>query len=125
MKKAVGTASVIVIIILIMSLIIALISWFVYNNTHFEQKEYSLSEIEPGVYCVYNTVSSAIPAENYEMVTLCCNDQIMTFKGDVDIIYSTNNARVLIRDYNIVNADNITVYIPKGTVKFQENFSVS
>lgn len=122
MKKKVLT---IVSILLIVALIAALISWFVYSSTHFDQKEYLLSEIEPGIYCAYNTVSSAIPAQNCEMITLCCNGQIMTLRGNVSIVYSTASPRVIVEDYNIVNGDNITAFVPSGTVKFQENISVN
>lgn len=114
----------IVYVVLAVSMMAALFSRFMYNNTHFDKKEYLLSEIEPGVYCAYNTVSSAIPAENYEMVTLCCNGQIITLKGDVAITYSTSNPLAIVEDYNIVNGDKITVFVPSGTVRFQENISV-
>ncbi len=120
-KKVLAVVS----LILIVAPIAALISWLVYNNTHFDQKEYLLSEIEPGVYCAYNTVLSAIPAQNYETITLCCNGQIVTLKGTVTIIYSTFNPRAIVKDYNIVNGDKITVFVPSGSVKFQENISVS
>lgn len=103
---------------------IVLLLWGVYNSTYYNQSEYALSEIESGVYCIYNTVSSKVPAENYEIVTLCCNSQIMTFKGSIDIICSTDKPHVIIKDYNIANGDKIIVYVPNNTVKFQENVGV-
>ena len=102
----------------------ALMALLAYNTFHFEEKEYQLSEVESGIYCIYNAVSSNIPAENYKMVTLCCNGRIATFKGTVTITYTATNPRAVVKDYNIVNGDQIMVFVPRDTVKFQENIGI-
>lgn len=94
-----------------------------YGNQYTEH-EYKLTEVSDGVYGYYYRISSRVPAENCECITLCCNGQILSFKGSVWIVYSDEEPRVFIKSYNIHNGDEITVYVPKGTIFFQENLGV-
>ena len=101
-----------------------LISCAAYYSVYYDENHYELSEIENGVYAIYCTVSSNVPAQNYEMVTLCCDGNIMTLKGSVNISYTNNSPYVIIKDYNIVNRDEIYIHIPEGTMKIQESVGV-
>ena len=40
---------------------------------------YELSEITEGTYAIVDNVVSSIPAQNYTMVTICCNNTIKTY----------------------------------------------
>ena len=94
-----------------------------YGNKY-EERKYSLVELSNNTYGWYYRVSSRVPAQNYEVITLCCDGSIVTFQGDVNIVYTDQNPYVVVKDYNIVNADEICVYVPKGTISFQENVGV-
>lgn len=89
------------------------------------KREYKLSELSDGVYGMYTVVSSRVPAQNYEMITLCCNGNIYTFKGNISIQYTDAiEPYMVLHDYNIVNGDDIWVYVPHGTIEFQKGVGV-
>lgn len=111
-----------IVVILVFCLCIgALVS---YGNRHTEH-EYKLYELSDGVYGMYTVVSSSIPAQNYEMITLCCNGSVYTFKGNINIQHTdTVEPYVVWHNYNIVNGDDIWVYVPHGTIEFQKGVGV-
>lgn len=114
--KKVNTIIMTATILIIITLTVSLVS---YGNKCTEHK-FQLSEIQDGIYCAYNNVVSSIPAHNYDIVTLCCNGQIRTFKGSVNIIYTNSDPYVFYKNYNHrVNADILDVYIPFGSVEYQ------
>ena len=92
-----------------------------YRNT----LEYTLDEIDNGVYGYYNAVTSNIPSENYEMIVLCLNGQIYTLKGDVNIHYTDDEPRLIWNERKIVNGDTYEVYVPSGTIEMRPNIGVS
>lgn len=96
----------------------------IYGNKYTEH-EYQLTEIQDGVYGTYSTVVSSMPAQNYDIITLCCNGNIRTFKGTVYITYIDGNAYATHKDANIVNADEIYVYVPFGTIVYQGTTGIS
>ena len=81
-------------------------------------KEYSLSELDDGVYGIYTVVSSSIPAQNYEMITLCVNGQVCTFKGNVNIRYCESGYKLILEDKRHANCDIMNVYVPYGTIEY-------
>lgn len=90
-------------------------------------KEYTyyLNEIKEDVFAITYNTHSRTPAENYSVVTLCCDGTIRTFEGNVYISYVENQkpyAKIL--DYNIVHGDKIYVYIPSKTIKFKESINI-
>lgn len=106
-------------------LLAGILAYAYHKSTTYTTKEYSLSEISDGVYGIYKTVSSSVPADNYEMITLCCNGNIYTFHGDVHITYTDNvEPYVIIHDFDIVNGDDLYVYIPNGKIEFQHGIGV-
>ena len=105
-------------IVIFVSLIGLCIGLAVYANQYTEY-EYKLTEIQDGVYGTYSTVVSDIPAQNYDVITLCCNGSIRTFKGTIHISYTDGDAYVKYKQSNTVNADELWVYIPFGTIEYQ------
>lgn len=87
-----------------------------------EEYSYELQEIKDGTYAIYHSVSSNVPANNYDVVTICYNGQIHMFQGEV-IIQQTNDTPYvnIIRKPHMNNADEITVFIPKGAIEFIDN----
>ena len=88
-----------------------------YKNTI----EYSLTEIDDGVYGYYNAVTSNIPSENYSMIVLCLNGQIYTLNGDVNIHYTTEKPKLIWTDVNLVHGDTFDVYVPSGSIEMRPN----
>lgn len=105
-------------IAILVSLIVLCIVLAYYANQSTEY-EYKLTEIQDGVYGTYSTVVSDVPAQNYDIITLCCNGSIRTFKGNIYISYTDSDPYVKYKDSNTVNADELWVYVPFGTIEYQ------
>lgn len=111
--------------ILVCILILTFIGYKVYQaETQYVERKYDLYEMDESIYAIYYTTHSSVPAHNYEVVTVCCNGNIRTFKGDVYISFTNSNPYVKIYDYNIVYADDIYVYVPQGTVSYRASVNV-
>lgn len=81
--------------------------------------EYNLSEINSGVYVIHQQVVSDIPANNYEVATFSDDSgNVFTIKGDVNISYSEGTPKAILESRNYVYGNDITFYIPKGTVEY-------
>ncbi len=85
---------------------------------------YSLDEINDGVYAIYYVTHSRAPAYNYDVVTLNCNGSIRTFKGSVNITYTSTEPCVDIVESNYINSDKVYVYIPKGSVEYAKDVGI-
>ena len=113
--------------IIIFSIILAIVIFCVglihYGNQYTESR-HSLSEINDGVYAIYYTTHSRVPAQNYEVVTLNCNGSIHTYRGDISISYTNAEPYVNVRISNMVNADKIYVYVPQGTVTYEKSVNI-
>lgn len=94
------------------------------NSTEYEENTYNLSELNNGIYAIYYNVHSSIPADNYEVVTVNCNNSICTFKGHVYINYTEDNHYITYQNYKIVNADKIYLYVPTGSVEYQSGVTI-
>lgn len=128
MKKKVDTSDVVVRIAVVIALVlIAWAIWLVFKPVEYTSTTYQLDELNNGVYAIYYTVHSNVPADNYEVVTLNCNGNVYTFKGNVWISYLKDNTNpyVVYEDCNIVYADKISVYVPEGTVEYQGSVRVT
>ena len=82
--------------------------------------EYSLSELDDGVYVLYQQVVSNIPADNYEVATFSGNNgNVFTIKGNVNISYSEDEPKAILKSRDcVVYGDDITFYVPQGTVSY-------
>ena len=85
---------------------------------------YSLDEINNGVYAIYYTTHSRASAYNYDVVTLNCNGNIKTFKGNVNITYTTDEPHTDITHSNYINNDKIYVYILKGSIEYARDVGI-
>lgn len=113
--------------IVIIGIIVAFLLFIVcvvhYGNQSTENT-YQLSEINEGVYVIYYNTHSRVPAQNYEVVTVCCNGNIYTFKGDVQISYVDTEPYITVKQYNLVNSDEVCIYVPKETVAYEESVNI-
>lgn len=113
----------IIIIGIITAFLLFIVCMIHYGNQSTENT-YRLSEINEGVYAIYYNTHSRVPAQNYEVVTVCCNGNIYTFKGDVQISYVDIEPYITVKQYNWVNSDEVYIYVPKGTVAYEESVNI-
>lgn len=93
---------------------LGLVAWSNYKNPT-TINEYTLSEVQEGIYGVYVVATSNIPAENYEMVTININGNFYTVKGSVNIHNDNGGPRAVWKNTNMVNGDTIDLYVPEGS----------
>ena len=113
--------------IIIFSIILAIVIFcagMIRYSNQYTESQYSLSEINDDVYAIYYTTHSRVPAQNYEVVTLNCNGNILTYRGHVFISYTNEKPYVSVQNSNMVNADKIYVYVPEGTVAYEESVNI-
>lgn len=110
----------ILIICIVTVLIVFVVSAIRYGSQCVENN-YVLSEIDDGTYAIYYETYSTVPAENYEMITVCFNNELYTFKGTVHVTYTDSEPYIIVRKYNSVNSDEVQLFVPKGTIKFKDD----
>ena len=112
-----------VVVIIIIAIIVFLgIHKFSSYVEYTEEYSYGLQEIKDGTYAIYHSISSNVPSHNYDVITVCYNDQIHMFQGTVNIQQTNNKPYIEITTKPHINYDDeITVFIPKGTVEFADN----
>ena len=123
MKKKIDKST--VIIIGIISAFILFIACMIHYGNRSTENTYRLSEVNDGVYPIYYSTHSRVPAQNYEVITVCCNGNIYTFKGSVQISYVDTEPYATVKQYNLVNSDKVHIYVPKGTVSYEESVNIS
>ena len=110
-----------ILVIIVLFGIFKLISYIYYT----EEYSYEFQEVKDGIYAIYYSVSSNVPSHNYDVVTICHKGQIRTLQGKISIRQTDNISHIdVIARPNMNNADEITVFIPKGTVEFAENIGL-
>lgn len=91
----------------------------------FRETKYELDEIESGAYAICYRTQSSIPAQNYDVITFCSKGNIYTFDGEVSVSYTEENPYAIVEDYvNCVHGATIYIYVPKGSVDWQENVGI-
>lgn len=94
------------------------------KQSEYHESKYELEEIESGIYArTYHTVST-VPAHNYDVIEICINGKVHTYKGSVDITYTNEKPYAVIMQNNLVNDDKVFVYVPKDTVDYRESVGV-
>ena len=122
MKKKIDKSTVIIIGI-ISAFVLFIVCMIHYGNQNTENT-FQLSEVNDGVYAIYYSTHSRVPAQNYEVITVCCNGNIYTFKGSVQISYVDTEPYAIVKQYNFVNTDEVHIYVPKGTVAYEESVNI-
>ena len=114
---------------IVISSIIAVFLLFIACMIHYGNRStentFQLSEVNDGVYAIYYNTHSRVPSENYEVITVCCNGNIYTFKGSVQISYVDTEPYATVKQCNLVNSDEVHIYVPKGTVLYEESINIS
>ena len=122
MKKKIDKST--VIIIGIISAFVLFIICMIHYGNRSTENIFQLSEVNDGVYAIYYSTHSRVPAQNYEVITVCCNGNIYTFKGSVQISYVDTEPYATVKQYNLVNSDEVHIYVLKGTVAYEESVNI-
>lgn len=113
-----------VLLISIASIVIYSVVNYLGKQSEYHESKYELEEIESGIYArTYHTVST-VPAHNYDVIEICINGKVLTYKGSVYITYTNENPYVVIMKNNLVNDDKVFVYVPTNTVDYRESVGV-
>lgn len=84
-----------------------------------EKYECEIEEIQNGIYARYQSTVSRAPAHNYEIITVCVNGQLITYKGSVEFVFTENENRIEVAERpNIARSDEVTVYTSKDSVEY-------
>ncbi len=94
------------------------------KQSEYHESRYELEEIENGIYVKTYHMVSTVPAHNYDVIEICINSKVCTYKGSVNITYTNENPYAVIMQNNLVNDDKVFVYVPKGTVDYKESVGV-
>lgn len=86
------------------------------------QHEYTLSPISDETYAVYYKVHSNVPANNYEVITFCVNEEMCTYTGEVHVSFVKDGFHATVKEYiHSTYRDEIWVYIPYSSLSYREN----
>ena len=99
------------------------VRWFA-KQAEYTETRCDLEEIENGTYARYYQTVSAVPAHNYDVVEICINGNVRTYKGYVSITYTEGNPYAVIMQNHLVNGNKVFLYVPKGTVEHGESVGV-
>lgn len=115
MKKS---FKIIMAIIAIATIVIGIKAFWNWAN---ETKKYEceIEEIQNGIYARYQSTVSRAPAYNYEIITVCVNGQLITYKGNVKFVFTENENRIEVTEKpNVVYSDKVIVYTSKDNVEY-------
>lgn len=121
MKKS---FKIIIAIIAIATIVIGIKAFWNWAN---ETKKYEceIEEIQNGIYARYQSTVSRSPAYNYEIITVCVNGQLITYKGSVEFVFTENENRIKVAEkLNIARCDEVTVYTSKDSVEYLGTVSI-
>ena len=91
--------------------------WNWANET--EKYECEIEEIQNGIYARYQSTVSRAPAYNYEIITVCVNGQLITYKGSVKFVFTENENKIEVTEKpNMVHSDKVIVYTSKDSVEY-------
>lgn len=110
----------------IIAAVVSFLAFLIHNASRTETTQFNLSELEQGVFAYQENVISRAPADNYSMATVCNESgNVFTIKGSVNVVYiNTDKPYAVLITCNLVNEDEITLYVPKGTVKYMGTSTV-
>ena len=109
-------------ITIIAALIAIICGAFIFTNysAQYTEHYYPLDEITDGTYAICYTVYSTFEPANHDVVKVCCDNSVRTFNGDVYISFVDGEPYAKVKDYNLVDVDEIRLYVPKGSVVYKE-----
>lgn len=107
-----------VIAILIVISVISMAAYKFEKLSEYHESRYGLEEIKSGTYARYYHIVSTVPAHNYDVVEICADGNIRTYKGYVSITYTNKYPYAVVMQNSLANDDKVYLYVPKGTVEY-------
>ena len=107
----------IIIAIIVVSIVtlILFLNWA--NKT--QKYECEIEEIQNGIYVRYQSTVSRAPAHNYEIITVCIDGKLVTYKGSIEFIFTENENKIEVTEKpNLVRNDKVIVYTSKDNVEY-------
>lgn len=114
---------IIAVLVVVLALFI-IVRWFG-KQAEYHESRYELEEIESGVYANYYQTHSSIPAQNYEVTEICVDGNIFTYRGSANVSYIDEQPYAIVKKNNLVNDDEVYLYIPKGTLQRLSSVQIS
>lgn len=107
-----------IIIAIIAVSVVALILFLNWANKT-KKYECEIEEIQNGIYVRYQSTVSCVPAHNYEIIMVCVDGQLITYKGSVEFIFTENENKIEVAEKpNLVRNDKVIVYTSKDSVEY-------
>ena len=115
MKKFFKTIIPTIVIVVSIVALILFLNWA--NKT--EKYECEIEEIQNGIYVRYQSTVSRVPAHNYEIITVCIDGKLVTYKGSIEFIFVENENKIEVTEKpNLVRNDKVIVYTSKDSVEY-------
>ena len=106
---------IIAIIVVSIAALILFLNWA--NKT--KKYECEIEEIQNGIYVRYQSTVSRVPAHNYEIITVCIDGKLVTYKGSIEFIFTENENKIEATEKpNLVRNDKVIVYTSKDNVEY-------
>ena len=107
-----------IIIAIIVVNVVALILFLNWANKT-KKYECEIEEIQNGIYVRYQSTVSRVPAHNYEIITVCIDGKLVTYKGSIEFIFTENENKIEVTEKpNLVRNDKVIVYTSKDNVEY-------
>lgn len=106
---------------IIIAIIVSVVALILFLNWANKTKKYEceIEEIQNGIYVRYQSTVSRALAHNYEIITVCIDGKLTTYKGSVEFIFVENENKIKVTERpNIVHSDKIIVYTSKDSVEY-------
>lgn len=107
----------IIIAIIVVSVVVLILFLNWANKT--KKYECEIEEIQNGIYVRYQSTVLCVPAHNYEIIMVCVDGQLITYKGSVEFIFTENENKIEVTEKpNLVRNDKVIVYTSKDSVEY-------
>ena len=95
-----------------------LICCVIRTETKYDEYTYNIEDFGDGVYGIYQSFHSSIPAQNYETIKVIYNGWVHTIKGSIQIFYTDEQPKIIIKDFKSYKSDEAILYVPSDGIEY-------
>ena len=95
-----------------------LICCVIRTETKYDEYTYNIEDFGDGVYGIYQSFHSSIPAQNYETIKVIYNGGVHTIKGSIQIFYTDEQPKIIIKDFKSYKSDEAILYVPSDGIEY-------
>ena len=95
-----------------------LICCVIRTETKYDEYTYNIEDFGDGVYGIYQSFHSSIPAQNYETIKVIYNGGVHTIKGSIQIFYTYEQPKIIIKDFKSYKSDEAILYVPSDGIEY-------